>query len=149
MNGNADMAVRQLVGEMNELKIKQGQLKKSYEEKRRAIEDIINPEDMLRRAGKLEDGGSKTETMYGCSLNVKAEKKVKWDSEQLQRVAETLEWKDVVLWFKIEFSITEKLFKELEKHAAFGNFDQGAFNKIKEARTVKIEQPKLVAASFE
>jgi len=112
------------------------------------LAEIIGPEAILRAAEKLESGGATTTEMHGGKFTVEAEKKVSWDSKKLQDIAATLPWKQVLAIFKIKFEISETVYKSLVTNAEAGIFDIKILEKIKEARTVEIGQPKIKSAEL-
>lgn len=67
---------------------------------------------------------------------------VKWDSAKLQAVAQTLPWERVAAIFKIEFSVSETVYKGL---AAAAPELQA---KIGEARTETFAEPKITLADI-
>jgi len=112
------------------------------------IAEIINPAQIAKEAGKDKDGGSKTVEMHGAKFSIEAEKKVSWDSAQLQAVAATLPWKVVAAIFKIKFEISEAKYKSLVENADAGMFDPEVLEKIKAARTVEIGEAKIKTAEL-
>jgi len=102
------------------------------------ISEIISPEAILREAGKLEDGGSKTVEIDGGKFNIGADKKIKWDSAMLQAVAAKMDWETVSNLFKIKFEMPEAKYK-----AALGLLPADVVTQINEARTVEVGEAKI------
>lgn len=112
------------------------------------ISEIINPEKILTDANKMKSGGSLTTELHGAKFVVEASKTVSWDSDKLQNVAAKLSWNVVKAIFKIKFEVAEAKFKDLAVNAQAGMFDQETFNAIRDARTVKIGEPKIKSAEI-
>lgn len=112
------------------------------------IAEIINPEDILRNAGKLTDGGSTTVEMNGGKFNIAADKTVKWNSDILRVVASKMPWNIVSTLFKITFEMSETKYKSLKESAAVGMIDADLLKHIDEARTVSVGEPKIKSAEI-
>lgn len=112
------------------------------------IATLINAENILREAGKLENGGSKTIELDGCKINIEAAKKIKWDSKILQAVARTMDWKMAEVIFKIKFEISETKYNDMVANTQGGMFDESLLAKINDARTVEIGEPQVKSAEF-
>ncbi len=87
----------------------------------------------------IEQGKSHGIVNLACQDGIvaKADTKmtVKWDSDKLQAIAQTMPWDRVKSLFKISFSMTETIYKGVEAVAP----DLRA--KIDEARTTQIGEP--------
>lgn len=68
----------------------------------------------------------------GITLKGEIKRTVKWDSEKLQAVAQTLPWERVAAIFKIEFSVPEAIYKGIAA------LSPELRNKIDAARTTKL-----------
>lgn len=79
------------------------------------------------------------------SLTAKVDisKKVDWDTGKLMAIAQTLPWDRVKAIFKIDFSVSETIYKGLEAAAP------ELFKQIEAARTVKYGEPKLTLVPVE
>lgn len=91
----------------------------------------------LAEAGKSH--GSITLAMQdGFAVKADAKQTVKWDSDKLQAVAQTLPWERVIALFGINFTMSETIYKGV---AALSP-DLRA--KIDDARTTTIGEPSIV-----
>lgn len=63
------------------------------------------------------------------------DKRVKWDSDALQRIAGSISFEEALSLFKVEYSVPEKVFNDL----ADGDLKQ----RLTDARTVTYSQPKI------
>lgn len=71
----------------------------------------------------------------GYSAKADAKQTVKWDSDALMAIAQTLPWDRVKALFKIDFSMSETIYKGIEAAAP----ELAA--RVEEARTTKIAEP--------
>lgn len=91
----------------------------------------------LAQRGK-EHGSGSLPLQDGFVAQYKVDREVKWDSDRLMAVAQTLPWSRVQQLFKVEFSMSETIYKGL---AAIAPEDMMA--KIDDARTTTIKEPAL------
>jgi hypothetical protein len=91
----------------------------------------------LAQKGKTH-GSGKLELQDRMAVKYDVKQEVKWDSDALMAVAQTLPWSRVQQLFKIDFSMSETIYKGL---AAIAPEDLMA--KIDDARTTKIKEPSL------
>jgi hypothetical protein len=145
---NAETLVKQLI----EARDKAIQNSKAWGAEAKRIDgqlaEVINPEDLVKQAGKDQTGGATTVELYGAKFTVEAEKKVKWDSTKLQKVASRLTWPVVLAIFKIKFEIAEAKHKDLTVNAGAGMFDPEILKAINDARTVEIGEAKIKSAEL-
>lgn len=90
----------------------------------------------LVQQGK-EHGSGKLPLQDGFAVTYKVDREVKWDSEKLLAVAQTLPWERVNAIFKIGFSVPEAIYKGIAAAAP------DLREKIDEARTTTIKPAKL------
>lgn len=88
-----------------------------------------------QREGK--QGGVVRISLDGKSYRVDTDKTVKWDSDECQRIAGSIPFEVAVEVFKIEYSVTETIFKAV---------DDELRAKLMKARTVKYHEPKITQA---
>lgn len=84
------------------------------------------------REGK--QGGTVRIAMGSKSYRVEIDKTVKWDSDECQRIAGSIPFELAMEVFKIEYSVTETIFKTV---------DDELRAKLMKARTVKYHEPKI------
>lgn len=77
------------------------------------------------------------------SAKIEVKKTVDWDSAKLMAVAQTLPWERVSAIFKIEFSVSEKIYEGLQAAAP------ELAKQIESARTVKYGAPKVTLSVAE
>jgi len=106
------------------------------------ITQVITERHAPRMALEMELAGKQhgeiSREIDGVKLTYCVDKKVKWDSKQLQALASSLPWSTVERVFKIKFEVPEPTYKALT--------DDTLRAKIDEARTVEICAPKVVFA---
>ena len=90
----------------------------------------------LAAAGKQH--GEISREVDGVKLTYSLDRKVKWDTKQLQAVAASLPWATVERVFKIKFEVPEPTYKALT--------DDSLRARLDEARTVEYAQPKVTFA---
>lgn len=88
-----------------------------------------------QREGK-QDGVVRI-SLDGKSYRVDTDKTVKWDSDECQRIAGSIPFELALEVFKIEYSVTETVFKTV---------DDELRAKLMKARTVKYHEPKIRVA---
>lgn len=88
----------------------------------------------LDQAGKTH-GSATLPLQDGFALKTDTKQTVKWDSAQLQAIATTLPWERVVALFKIDFSMSETIYKGVAA------LSPELREKIDAARTTKIGEP--------
>lgn len=110
------------------------------------IAQLIDPQTMIAAAGK--DSGQVSENFNGIKITVKADKKVKWDSNVLMAAASKLDWAQTVSLFDIDFSMKEAKYNALVENVTSGLAPHllPLLNAVKEARTVEITAAKVQAA---
>jgi hypothetical protein len=86
----------------------------------------------LEQQGK-DHGSGKLALQDGFVAKYKVDQEIKWDSDALMAVAQTLPWERVVAIFKIAFSVPEKIY------AGIAALSPELRQKIDEARTTKIK----------
>lgn len=145
---NAATVVHQLINAKSKAKENENGWKAEGKRIDGELAEIIKPEDQLRAAGKLKDGGSKTVEEYGCKFTLEASKDVKWDSAKLQAVAAQLPWAQVEHIFKIKFEISETVYKQLKASVAAGMFSAELMKQIDEARTFTVGEAKITKAEI-
>ena len=91
----------------------------------------------ISQAGKSH-GTIRAQITNTLSAKIDISKKVEWDSAKLQAIAQTLPWERVAKIFKIDFSISEKIYDGI------GAALPELADKIDMARTVKYSAPKVV-----
>lgn len=93
----------------------------------------------LKEADKTH-GTTSLPLQDGLVAKAEVKKEVKWDSAKLQAVAQTLPWERVAAIFKIEFSVSETIYKGIAAAAP------DLQTKIDEARTVIFKEPAIALA---
>lgn len=104
-------------------------------ELRRRYEGVLS--EYLHKQDKQH--GQHTFEADGFKLTGEIRSTVKWDSNSLQQVAQTMPWMEVQKVFKIEFSVPEKTFNSIT--------DEALRSRLVEARTVKYSEPKISFSS--
>lgn len=145
---NAATVVRQLITDRTKAKENESGWKAERTRIDGAIAEIIQPEEVLKLHGKMENGGSKTVIMDGGKFTLKAEKTVKWDSDKLQNLAATLPWATVAALFKIKFEVTEAKYADIKTNTEAGLLDPSILAAINAARTVTIGEAKIESAEL-
>jgi hypothetical protein len=96
----------------------------------------------LQQKGKDHGSGS-MQLQDGIVAKFKVDQEIKWDSDKLMAVAQTLPWEQVNAIFKIAFSIPEKTY------AGIASLRPELRAKIDDARTTKIKAPAITLAKEE
>lgn len=104
-------------------------------------------EELARRYGESakqaliqqdkEHGSGSLPLQDGFTAKYKVDREVKWDSDKLMAVAQTLPWERVQALFKIVFSMPEKIY------AGVSALSPELRAKIDEARTTTIKPPAI------
>lgn len=108
----------------------------------------LQDEISLRLAPAIKAAMDATEKTHGVitgplplsnthTLKLDVGKSVKWDSAKLQAIAQTLPWARVEAIFKIDFSVSEAIYKGIKAVAP------ELAEKIEDARTVTYGTPKV------
>jgi hypothetical protein len=84
-----------------------------------------------------EHGSGKLALQDGFAVEYKIDREVKWDSDKLMAVAQTLPWERVQALFKIAFSMPEKIY------AGVAALSPELREKIDAARTTRIKDPAI------
>jgi hypothetical protein len=92
--------------------------------------------ESLKQKGKTH-GSGKLELQDRLAVKYDVKQEVKWDSPALMAIAQTLPWERVAAIFKIEFSVSETVYKGIAAVAP------ELREKIDAARTTKIKEPSL------
>lgn len=90
----------------------------------------------LKAAGK-EHGSVTVELPNGVKVKGERKQKVEWDQAKLRQIASTLTWEQIQHYFKITFSVPEKVYGALDPTMRL----QKAFE---DARTTKLDDLKVV-----
>lgn len=90
----------------------------------------------LMQNGKTH-GSGKLELQDRLALKYDVKQEVKWDSAVLMGIAQTMPWERVKGIFKIEFSVSETIYKGIAAT------DAELLKRIDAARTTKIKEPAL------
>lgn len=94
------------------------------------------------QSGK-EDGILRLPLQDGLEAECKIVKTVKWDSEELMKLAATMPWEKARSLFKIEFSMGETTYKGVKLA------DEKLAAEIDKARTVERSEPKITLVEKE
>lgn len=91
----------------------------------------------FEQAGKT-DGTITLPLQGGLTAKVEVRKTVKWDTDELMKLAKTMPWERASSLFKIDFSMGETAYKGVKLA------DPALAAEIDRARTVKYSEPKIV-----
>lgn len=130
-------------------------LRDSYQEHRAGMALVLEPLDrvlaLIERAiaekyteaakiafekANKTDGKVAVDLPGGLKLSASISKRVEWDQDKLKDAAKNMPWADVQHYFKIEFGVSEKIYKSLPPSSEFKA-------KLDDARTVKLGSMKL------